>query len=59
MEGHADSQSRTGQRGAGRKVAEVIAESKIQMAFQSIVDLGGLIPNAPQVEARGGNLDTE
>ena len=46
----ADGEARAGKRRAGRQVAKVIAEGKVQMAFQSIVDLGGLIPNAPQVE---------
>ena len=59
VDGHTCRQARTGQGRAGRKIAEIIAEGEIQMAFQSVVDLGGLIPDALEVKARCCRLDDE
>ena len=59
VDGHADGQARTGQGRTGREVTEIVAEGEIQVAFQGIVDLGRLVPDALEVETRCCRLDAE
>ena len=59
VDGHACRQARTSQGRAGRKIAEIIAEGEIQVAFQGIVDLGSLVPDALEVEAWRCRLNDE